>query len=95
MLADDNTNNNRLGRTGKVKENTKGHDAKALWRRKVAVGGAHVLVLARGLVQHLDVGRDILVSPFTRILVEHLVRNLAHVELVVPWSLLANNPLGI
>lgn len=70
-------------RTLEVKEHAKGLDAQAVRRGEVAMGGAQVLVLARGLVQHLDVGVDILVSPLAGILVEHLVGDFRLVELVV------------
>jgi hypothetical protein len=80
-------------RTGKVKEDTKGHDAQALGRGKVSVSGADVFVLARLLVEHLDVGRDISVSPFLGVFVEHLIRDLADVELVIAFvhAILARN----
>lgn len=73
--------------TGKVEQDAKSHDTESLGRSKVAMGGAHVLKLARLLVENLDIGRDVSVSPFLGVLIEHLVRNFGNVEFMISFSL--------
>lgn len=47
------------------------------------MGGAHILKLFCVGVENLDVGGDIPVTPFLGVRVEHLVRHLGHIQLVV------------
>lgn len=70
-----NLDSNEVFHTSKVKENTKSHHAKALGSSEISVGGSHIFVLPRLLVEDLDVGRDISISPFLGVVVEHLIRN--------------------
>lgn len=52
--------------------------------RKVAVRDAHVLVLGSGRVEDLNVGRHVTVTICLAKVVEVLIRDLAHVKLMIP-----------
>lgn len=78
-------------RTSKIEQDTKSHDADALLGGEVSVGGSHVLILLGRIVIDLDVGGKIAVPPFLGILVEHLLGNFSHVQLVVSCSRLVSH----
>lgn len=73
------------GRTSKVEKNTESHDTQPVGGSEVTMGGSHIFIFAGLMVENFDVGRDISVSPFLGVVIEHLVGDLADVELVIAF----------
>jgi hypothetical protein len=67
-----------------VVEHAKCHDPNTMVSRKISVSHTHVLILRSGRVVDLNVGRYIAVTVSPAEVVEVLISDFAHVELVVP-----------
>lgn len=72
-----------MGRTVKVKEYPKCHDAKAHGCSKVAMSSTNVFKLLCYLVEYLHVGSKVSISPFLGVASEHLRSDFTDVELMI------------